>query len=41
VKPGRRLQVRVIAWVGSLLTFAYIVSVAMTKRPLGLLATFS
>jgi uncharacterized membrane protein SirB2 len=35
--PGRPLSVRALAWVGALLTFAWIVSVALTKNPLGAL----
>ena len=38
LKPGHALSVRTGAFVGALLCFAYIVSVAMTKSPLGLLS---
>ena len=38
LKPGRTLRVRAGAWVAALLTFGWIVSVAITKNPLGVLA---
>jgi uncharacterized membrane protein SirB2 len=38
LRPGRPLPVRALAWVGALLTFGWIVSVALTKSPLGALA---
>ena len=34
IKRGRSKSVRVIAWAGALLTFAYIVAVALTRNPL-------
>jgi uncharacterized membrane protein SirB2 len=34
LKPGRPRGVRIAAFVGALLCFAYIVSVALTKNPL-------
>jgi uncharacterized membrane protein SirB2 len=37
LRPGRPLAVRVAAWVAALLTFGWIVSVAMTRDPLGAL----
>lgn len=36
LRPGRPWPVRATAWVLALLTFAYIVSVAITKSPAGL-----
>jgi uncharacterized membrane protein SirB2 len=38
LRPGRPLPVRALAWVGALLVFGWIVSVALTKSPLGALA---
>ena len=38
LKRGRTLRIRVIAFVAAIATFAYIVSVAFTKSPLGALA---
>ena len=38
LKPGRPLRVRAAAWVAALATFGWIVSVAITKNPLGVLA---
>jgi uncharacterized membrane protein SirB2 len=35
LRPGRPLGVRATAWVAALLVFAWIVSVAITKQPLG------
>ena len=34
IKRGRSKSVRVIAWIGALLTFGYIVAVALTHNPL-------
>jgi uncharacterized membrane protein SirB2 len=36
IRPGRPPAVRGAAWVAALLVFAYIVSVAITKSPLGM-----
>ncbi|HJV60068.1 MAG TPA: SirB2 family protein, partial [Albitalea sp.] len=38
LKPSRPAPVRAAAWVAALLTFGYIVSVAITKTPLGVLS---
>jgi uncharacterized membrane protein SirB2 len=38
LKPGRPLRVRAAAWIAALATFGWIVSVAITKNPLGVLA---
>ena len=38
LKPGRPRGVRAAAWFAALAVFIYIVSVALTKNPLGLLA---
>jgi len=38
LKPGRPRGVRLLAFVAALAAFAYIVSVALTKNPLGWLA---
>ena len=38
LKPGRPLAVRGLAWLAALAVFGYIVSVALTKNPLGLFA---
>ncbi|HEV8690198.1 MAG TPA: SirB2 family protein [Ideonella sp.] len=38
LKPGRSAAVRTTAWLAALVTFGWIVSVAMTKSPLGFLA---
>ena len=35
LRPGRSLRVRGMAWGAALLSFGYIVSVALTKSPLG------
>jgi uncharacterized membrane protein SirB2 len=35
LRPGRPLAVRVAAWVAALLVFGWIVSVAVTRHPLG------
>ena len=37
LRPGRPLALRITAWVAALLVFGWIVSVALTKQPLGLL----
>ena len=36
LKRGRTLRVRVAAWIAAQLVFLYIVSVAITKDPLGI-----
>jgi uncharacterized membrane protein SirB2 len=41
LKPGRPLVVRTIAWIAALMTFGYIVSVALAKDPRGFLAALS
>lgn len=38
LRAGRPAPVRALAWVAALATFAWIVSVAMTKNPLGVFA---
>jgi uncharacterized membrane protein SirB2 len=38
LRPGRPRAVRAAAWVGALVVAAWIVSVAITKNPLGFLA---
>jgi len=38
LRPGRPLGVRATAWLAALLVFGWIVSVALTKNPLGFLA---
>ncbi|MEP6874348.1 MAG: SirB2 family protein [Burkholderiales bacterium] len=38
LKPGRPLRVRAATWIAALATFGWIVSVAITKSPLGILA---
>jgi uncharacterized membrane protein SirB2 len=38
LRPTRPVPVRALAWVAALAAFAYIVSVAITKNPAGLLA---
>lgn len=38
LRPGRPLALRAIAWACALATFGYIVSVAITKNPLGFFA---
>jgi len=38
LRPGRPVYVRAGAWVAALATFGWIVSVAVTKQPLGFLA---
>ncbi len=37
LRPGRPRGVRIAAWLAALAVFAYIVSVALTKNPWGLL----
>ncbi len=36
LRPGRPLALRVGAWMAALFTFGWIVSVALTKNPLGI-----
>jgi uncharacterized membrane protein SirB2 len=38
LKRGRSRKVRITAWLLAIVTFAYIVAVAMTRSPLGILA---
>ena len=38
LRPGRPASVRAVAWVAALATFGWIVSVAITKNPLGIFA---
>ena len=38
LRPGRPLPLRIAAWAAALGVFGWIVSVAITKQPLGLLA---
>ena len=38
LRPGRPLKVRAAAWVAALATVGWIVSVAVTKSPLGILS---
>lgn len=38
LRPGRPLPLRIAAWAAALAVFGWIVSVAITKQPLGLLA---
>jgi len=38
LRPGRPPLTRGVAWLAALATFAWIVSVAITKQPLGFLA---
>jgi uncharacterized membrane protein SirB2 len=38
LRPGRPLPLRIAAWLAALAVFGWIVSVALTKRPLGWLA---
>lgn len=35
LRPGRTTSVRIMAWVAALVTFSYIVSVAISKDPRG------
>jgi len=37
LRPGQPLALRIAAWVAALAVFGWIVSVAITKQPLGLL----
>jgi uncharacterized membrane protein SirB2 len=39
LKPGRPRTVRATAWVAALVTFGWIVSVALTKNPYGFLSS--
>ncbi|OGI39443.1 MAG: regulator SirB [Candidatus Muproteobacteria bacterium RBG_16_64_10] len=39
LKYGRTRKIRVIAWAAALLTFAYLVAVALTRQPLPFLAS--
>ena len=41
LRPGRPLALRIAAWAAALAVFGWIVSVAVTKQPLGLLAGWS
>jgi uncharacterized membrane protein SirB2 len=41
LRPGRPLAVRLSAWIAALVTVAWIVSVALTKSPLGFLRALS
>jgi uncharacterized membrane protein SirB2 len=41
LRPGRPLRVRAIAWIAALATFGWIISVAIKKTPLGILALLS
>ena len=38
LRPGRSFQVRLVAWVAALAVVGWIVSVAMTKTPMGFFA---
>ena len=38
LRHGRTKQQRTVAWIAALATFGYIVSVALTRNPLGFLA---
>jgi uncharacterized membrane protein SirB2 len=38
LKPGRPIVQRALAWLAALAVFGYIVSVALTKNPLGFVA---
>jgi uncharacterized membrane protein SirB2 len=40
LRPGRPLAVRATAWVAALLIFGWIVSVALTKNPLGFIGVW-
>jgi uncharacterized membrane protein SirB2 len=33
LKPGRSQPIRTLSWLAAIVTFAYIVSVAITKKP--------
>lgn len=39
LKYGRTRKIRIIAWAAALLTFAYLVAVALTRQPLPFLAS--
>jgi uncharacterized membrane protein SirB2 len=39
LRPGRSLRLRAAAWVAALFTVSWIVSVAVTKSPIGFFAT--
>lgn len=41
LRPGRPRGVRMVAWLAALATVAWIVSVAITKTPLGFLAALA
>lgn len=41
LRPNRPSAVRAAAWLAALATFAYIVSVALTKRPAGFFAALA
>lgn len=38
LKPGRPREVRITAWLAALAVFGYVVSVALTRNPAGLLS---
>jgi uncharacterized membrane protein SirB2 len=38
LRRGRTKRQRTVAWIAALVTFGYIVSVALTRDPLGFLA---
>jgi uncharacterized membrane protein SirB2 len=38
LRPGRPLGLRIVAWLAALAVFGWIISVALSKQPLGLLA---
>jgi len=40
LRGGRTRGVRIAAWLAAMATFGYIVSVAITKNPLGIVALF-
>jgi uncharacterized membrane protein SirB2 len=40
LRPGRAKRVRAVAWVAALATVAWIISVAITKNPLGFFTPF-
>ena len=40
LRPGRPLRLRIAAWLAALLCFGWIVSVALSKNPLGFLQWF-
>jgi len=41
LRPGRPLALRVAAWLAALLCFGWIVSVALSKNPLGFVRIFA